>query len=274
MASQREQAEQLHALHEGPGVLVLANAWDAASARLVAQVPGCRAVATSSASCAAVLGYPDGEAIPPAEMLDLVARIVRAAGELPVTADLEAGYGDAGETAAAAIEAGAVGLNLEDGRDGAALVPAEEHAEQVRAAVAAGERAGVPLVVNARTDVYLRGIGEPETRFDEAVRRCRAYRAAGAGSLFVPGVADAETIGRLAAAIDGPLNVLAGPATPPVAELERLGVRRVSVGSGLGRVALAAAARAAAEFLGEGRFDALAEATAFDEVQRLMGGGR
>jgi 2-methylisocitrate lyase-like PEP mutase family enzyme len=257
--TREQQAEALRALHSAPPPLVLANVWDVASAVLVASLPGCRALATSSAGVAAVLGYPDGERIPALEMLDMVRRIA-AAVDVPVTADLEAGYGDAAATARAVWEAGAVGLNLED-----AAGPADVHAERVRAV-----RAAVPaLVVNARTDLYL--MGRPD--FDETVRRAAAYRAAGADSIFVPGVSDAETIGRLAAAIDAPLNVLAVPGTPPVAELERLGVARISVGSGLGRAALAWARDAAAAILDTGSFDVLAGAIPFAELGNLLEDG-
>jgi 2-methylisocitrate lyase-like PEP mutase family enzyme len=253
---QEQKAASFRALHSEPPVLVLANAWDVASAAVIAELDACRAIATSSAGIAAVLGYPDGERIPAAEMLDMVARIARAV-DLPVTADLEAGYGDAAATAHAAWDAGAVGLNIEDSAG-----PAEEHVERVRAA-----RAAVPaLVINARTDLYL--AGQPD--FDETVRRASAYLEAGADSIFVPGVTDAETIGRLAEAIAGPLNVLAMPSTPPVAELERLGVARVSVGSGLGRAALAWTRDAARRMLEEGSFEPLADAIPFTALGELL----
>jgi 2-methylisocitrate lyase-like PEP mutase family enzyme len=253
---QEEKAAALRGLHAAPPVLVLPNAWDVASAVLIASVPGCRAIATSSAGVAAVLGYPDGERIPAAEMLDMVRRIA-AAVDLPVTADVEAGYGDAAGTARAVWDAGAVGLNLED-----AAGSAEEHVARVRAA-----RAAVPaLVINARVDLYL--LGRPD--FDETVRRADAYLAAGADSIFVPGVRDAETIGRLAEAIDAPLNVLAVPGTPPVAELERLGVARVSVGSGLMRAAAAYTGRAAARILDSGSFEDLEDAVGFQELGELL----
>ena len=256
MTSQEQRAADFRSLHRGPPVLVLANVWDVASAVVVAEVPECRALATSSAGVAAVLGYPDGERIPPVEMLDIVRRIV-AAVDLPVTADLEAGYGDAAATARAAWDAGAVGLNLEDSAGSA-----DEHVERVRAA-----RAAVPaLVINARTDLYL--AGRPD--FDETVRRGVAYLEAGADCVFVPGVTDAETIGRLADAIPGPINVLAMPSTPPVAELERLGVARVSVGSGLGRAALGWTRDAAATILAEGSFEPLSRVVPFGDLGALL----
>jgi 2-methylisocitrate lyase-like PEP mutase family enzyme len=184
-SEQRARAERFRALHAGPGLFVLPNAWDAVSARIFARSPACQALGTTSAGIAAVLGYPDGEVAPRDEMLEMVGRIARAV-ELPVSADIEAGYGAsveaAVETAAAVIAAGAVGINLEDGRHGEAdsspLLEPELQVERVRAVRELGEREGVPLVVNARTDVYLRQVGEPGERFGETVRRANAYHAA------------------------------------------------------------------------------------------------
>src|SRR5262245_36607268 len=181
MSTQREKAEELRRLHAAPEPLVLVNAWDAASARVVASAPGCRAIATASWSIAASRGFADGEQIPLEQMLDGV-RIVAAAVDLPVTADLERGYGDAGATVAQAIDAGAVGCNLEDADGAGGLRPVEDHVAAVQAARAAGEAAGVPLVINARTDVFLTA----EKNMDEAVERARAYLSAGADCAFVP----------------------------------------------------------------------------------------
>lgn len=276
---QRAKAERLLELHGSPEVLVLVNAWDVASARVIASHPRCRALATTSAGVAAVYGYPDGEEIPPELMLEAVGRIARSV-ELPVTADLEAGYGDAaaaGETARRALEQGAVGLNLEDGTglQDLPLTTVESHVEKIRAVREAGERTGIPLVINARTDVYLAEGGEAEERFALAVERTQAYRKAGADSLFVPGVADAETIGRLARAIEGPLNVLAVAGTPPVTELQRLGVARVSVGSGPMRATIGLTARITAALLEDGRYEPFTEGQlAYAEVNRLLAAGR
>jgi 2-methylisocitrate lyase-like PEP mutase family enzyme len=246
--TQREKADTLRRLHAAPELLVLVNVWDAASARTVAAAPGCRALATASWSVAAAHGLPDGEALERGAMLAAIERIATAV-ELPVTADLERGYGaDAvavGETIAGAIAAGAVGCNLEDSEDDEAgpLRPASEHAERVAAAREAGERAGVPLVINARTDVFLVGSGD----VDEAIERGRAYMAAGADCIFVPGAADPAVIERLVAAM--PVSVFAFPGGPGLAELERLGVARASVGPGTLGVAMAALARAAEALL-------------------------
>ena len=274
VGSQRAKAERLRELHHGPDVLVLPNAWDVASARVFARHPSCRAIATTSAGVAAVLGYPDGERVPADEMLAAVGRIARAV-EFPVTADLEAGYGDAAATARAAIEAGAVGMNLEDGVRGSEprtrLADVEEQQAAIRAVRAAGEELRVPLVVNARTDVFIGSVGDPSKRLEHAVSRGNAYLAAGADCVFVPAVADAETIGALAAGIDGPLNVLATAVTPPVAELRRLGVARVSIGSGAARAALALAEEIGRELLERGTYRGFAErALPFEDVQQLL----
>jgi 2-methylisocitrate lyase-like PEP mutase family enzyme len=272
-ATLKEKAEALRRLHAGPGVLVLANAWDVGSARLLAAA-GFPAVATSSAGVAYVLGYPDGQHIGRAEMLDMVRRIASAL-EVPVTADVEAGYGttasSAAETAAAVVAAGAVGMNLEDA-DGGRLLTLEQQADRVQAARAASEAAGVPLVINARTDAAALADGPAEERIGEAVRRANAYLAAGADCAFVPFVSARDEIARLAREIRGPLNVLGTPASPPIAELARLGVRRVSVGSGLARAAYGHARRAALELVQAGTYQALGEgAIPYAEMQRLFG---
>jgi 2-methylisocitrate lyase-like PEP mutase family enzyme len=247
MSTQREKAEELRRLHEAPEPLVLVNVWDAASAQVVAAAQGCRALATASWSIAAAHGYPDGEALPRDAMLAAVAVVARAV-PLPVTADLERGYGDAGVTVAGALDAGAVGCNLEDADGAGGLWPAEEHAAVVAAARAAGDAAGVPLVINARTDVFLRGAGG----VDEAIERGRRYLEAGADCIFAPGVRDVPTLEALARGMGGPVSVLGGADGPPLAELARIGIVRVSYGPGPLAVAMAALARAAETLLGGG----------------------
>lgn len=276
MTSRQEQASALRKLHGGPKLLVLPNAWDVASARLF-EAAGAQAIATSSAGIATALGYADGQRIPRAEMLDMVRRIARAVA-LPVTADLEAGYGDtpeaAAETARGALEAGAVGMNIEDSKSSAEgeLLPMELQVSRLRAARAAATSIGVALVINGRTDAFaVRGLA-PGARADEAIRRANAYLAAGADCAFVPFVTDAQVIGRLAREIRGPLNVLGVPGSPPIAELERLGVRRVSVGSGPARAAYAAARRVARELLASGTYESLRDAIPFAEMQQLFAG--
>jgi len=262
-----EKAELFRKLHRKPKILILPNAWDVASARIFENA-GFPAIGTSSAGVAFSLGYPDGQRISRQEMLDVVRRIARAVA-VPVTADVEAGYGDPVGTAHAVEESGAVGLNLEDvsGNDESSHVPIEE---QVR--IIERIRAGTGLVINARTDIYLMGIGDPSTRFGRTVERLNAYRKAGADCLFAPGIRDAETIGRLAKAVDGPLNILAGPSTPPVKELEKLGVARVSVGSGPMRAAMGATQRIATELMEWGSFSSFTEgAISYADANRLFG---
>jgi 2-methylisocitrate lyase-like PEP mutase family enzyme len=263
------KAQLLRSLHVPGDPVVLPNAWDVASAVVFAAHPRCRAIATTSAGVAAVLGYPDGEAVSPAEMIEAVARIA-AAVDVPVTADMEGGYGDTAAEIAAVAErlgaAGAAGLNLEDAHSGG-LVDPDLHCRKIDAL----RETGVPLVINARTDVYLLGVGEPAERFDHAVGRMNAYLGAGADSAFVPGVTDAELIGRLVEAVEGPLNVLAVAGTPPVAELARLGVARVSVGSGPMRAALALARRIADEVLERGEYSSFTEeAVPYPELNRML----
>ncbi|MFJ7278345.1 isocitrate lyase/phosphoenolpyruvate mutase family protein [Kitasatospora sp. NPDC098663] len=264
---QREKARLLRELHRPGEPLVLANVWDAASARLVAAA-GARAVATASASVSWSLGSRDGGGADLEQVLVRTAQVVRAV-DLPVTADLEGGFArtaaGVGESVAALLATGAVGVNLEDeGR------PAAEAAERIAAARAAADAAGVPAYVNARTDVFLHGIGAPEGRLDDAVRRLRAYVEAGADGVFVPGVADEETIAALAAAVPVPLNVLAGPGAPSVPELAKLGVARVSLGPGLAEVAYAAVRRAAAEVYASGTYTALEGGLTYQELNGLF----
>jgi len=260
---QTKKAARLLELHQGPSILALANVWDVASARLVERA-GFKAIATSSAAIANSLGYPDGEHISRAEMLGVVRRIAGKV-DLPVTADLEAGYGhqleDVAETTEAMIEAGAVGLNLEDGTPDAAspLVDTEQQVNKIRRIREAGSSRGIHVVINARADVFLRGAGDPASRFEHAVSRANAYRKAGADCLFVPGVYDRETIRKLVEAISGPVNVLACSATPPLGELERLGVRRVSFGSWPARAALGLFSRFTREVLEQGTFTTLGD---------------
>jgi 2-methylisocitrate lyase-like PEP mutase family enzyme len=249
------KADALRRLHHDPELLVLVNAWDAASARTIAAAPGCRALATASWSIAAAHGIADGERIGRATMLDAVARIAHAV-ELPVSADLEAGYGetaaDVGDTIAGAIAAGAVGCNLEDGRENAPLRPLAEHAERVAAARAAGERAGVPIVINARTDVFIDEIGEPGERVELALERGRAYLEAGADCIFVPAASDPDDLRALVAGMGGPVSVLASPRGPSLAELQSLGVARASLGPGSLGIAMSALRDAAESLLARG----------------------
>ncbi len=273
----REKAERLRALHEPGRPLVLVNVWDCASARVVEKA-GAPAIATTSAGIAFANGYPDGQRISPERMLEAVARICGAVS-VPVTADLESGYGDSGETlertVAGMLEAGAVGLNLEDhsGEPTDPLVELELQLDKIRAVREAGERRGVRIVLNARTDSYLRGLGSPDEMFEETILRGEAYRDAGADCVFVPGLADPAVIGEIVRRLRCPVNVLAVAGSPPIPELARLGVARVSLGSGPMRAAMTVLRRLAEELAAKGTFSALAGIDAHRVFNELMSGG-
>jgi 2-methylisocitrate lyase-like PEP mutase family enzyme len=240
MSIQQKGAE-LRRLHDDRALLQLVNVWDAVSARVIAGLPQTRALATASHSIAAMYGFEDGERIPLDLMIEAVGRVV-AATELPVTADLEAGYGNAGETARRAIGVGVVGMNLED-----QLKPLDESVAAVAAVVRAADAEGVPFALNARTDAFLRGTARTvDENVVDAIARGRAFLDAGATCVFVPGRLDAETIARLVSGIgERKVSVIGHPGSVPPAELERLGVARVSYGPWSQRVALTALADAA-----------------------------
>jgi 2-methylisocitrate lyase-like PEP mutase family enzyme len=235
---QSAKADTLRRLHFEPPILVLPNAWDVASAKQLAALPGCRALATTSAAVARSLGWEDGEQAPVAEML-LVNERIAAAVDLPVTGDLEHGYGDPVGTAHRAWGAGLVGINFEDSTD-EGHVPLDEQVAMIRAI-----REAVPkLVINARVDVFVRSTGG----IDEAVERGNAYLAAGADCVY-PIACPVSAVADLARLIDGPINVLALPGLPEPYELQNLGVARMTWGSGLATAAYAEAVRVAAAAL-------------------------
>jgi len=273
-SAQERKAQAFRAMHSGRAVLLLPNAWDVASARIVEEA-GFSALATTSAGIAFSLGYPDGQKIPRQEMLDAVARIARAV-KVPITADVESGYGrspeDAKRTALAVIEAGAVGMNLEDapGESGNALADLSAQLEKIRAVREAATSQSVPLVLNARTDVYLLQVGEPSRRYDETVRRLSAYRDAGADCVFAPGLRDPAAIQRLVNDVKCAVNILAGPGSPSVRELQALGVARVSLGSGPMRAALGTLRRIAEELKTTGTYESLAQAPTHSEMNQLL----
>jgi 2-methylisocitrate lyase-like PEP mutase family enzyme len=267
-ASNDKAAAALLALHTGPG-FVLPNAWDAGSARILEQV-GFPAIATTSAGIAWALGVPDGGVLHRETMLEHVSRIV-AAVSVPVTADLEAGYGDTaddvGDTVAHAAALGAVGANIEDaGRDG--LFGIDQAADRILAARAAAPSGN--FVLNARTDTYF--VGVDGDVFAETVERAARYVEAGADCIFVPGVVDEDTIRRLAEAIPRPLNVVAGLAnTIDAPTLFSLGVKRVSLGGSLARAALSMLERAGQELLDAGTLGFLDGAIGYADLQRRFG---
>lgn len=271
--TQRARAETLRALHTS-GIVILPNAWDVGSASLIA-LAGAKAIATTSGGIAWSLGRPDGQRLTRAEMIEQVARIA-ATVTIPVTADIEGGYGpgpeDIATTVEAVIAAGAVGVNLEDSRaPGGPLFDLAEQAARIRAARTASVSAGLPeLLINARTDVFLFGIGAPTSRLDDVLARSSAYAAAGADILFVPGLTGLQTITELAKASPLPINVMAGPGAPLVAELDSAGVRRVSVGTAITQAAYTLAHRAATELLTTGTYAELDTAIDFATINNLF----
>ncbi len=243
-----EQARAFHALHQD-GLLILPNAWDAASARVIEQA-GAKAIATSSAAAAWAHGYPDGEALAQDLVLQTVRAIARVV-KVPVSADIEAGYESdperAGDFAARVIEAGAVGVNIEDGKNSPDLLCAK--IERVRKAAS---RAGVDLWINARVDVYLLKLAEGDAAYAETVARARRYAAAGANSIFVPGLAEDARIAQLVRDMPLPINLLAWPGLPDAKRLAELGVRRLSAGTGIAKVSLVRTQALAQAFLESG----------------------
>jgi 2-methylisocitrate lyase-like PEP mutase family enzyme len=252
--SQESRAAEFRTLHTAGNILVLPNAWDAASARIV-ETCGAKAVATSSAAVSWAHGYPDGEALPKATLLSMVAEIVRVLG-VPLSVDSEAGFSS--DPAAVAefvlelVRAGAAGINLEDG-----LLPPDHLAAKIAAIKQACARENRAVFVNARTDVYLRALVPAGNAVEESIVRGRRYREAGADGLFVPGVTDLAAMKQMADAVALPLNVLVWQGLPPVGELKAAGVRRVSAGAATARAAFGALGRAAKQMLDEGRYDAI-----------------
>jgi 2-methylisocitrate lyase-like PEP mutase family enzyme len=271
---QPTKAKSFLELHHAPKTLVLPNAWDVASARMFEEA-GAAAIATTSAGVAFTLGYPDGEKISRDEMVGWVARIA-AKVKLPVTADVEAGYGkrpeDAALTARALVEAGAVGMNLEDGMDDPVhpLADLALQLEKIKAIRETASALRMPLVLNARTDVYLAQVGLPESRFGKTMKRLSAYRDAGADCLFVPGLRDLATIERIVRELRHPVNILAGPQSPTIGELHRVGVARVSLGSSAMRATLGLARRIAQEVLSAGTYSLLEGAPPHTEINRML----
>lgn len=272
---QKKKADALRALHSGPEALVLVNVWDAGSARIVEDL-GFPAIATTSAGIAFSKGLPDGQKISAERMMAAVAEIAQAVN-VPVTADAEAGYGDgpehAAETARSVIMAGAVGMNFEDatGRSEQPLADLGLQVERIHAIRECAAEVSVPLVLNARTDVYLLQVGDPAKRYDEAVKRLQGYRDAGADCVFVPGLLDTKTIGRIVSDLRCPLNILAMPGSPSIAQLTGLGVKRISLGSGPMRAALGTLRRLGQEVKAEGTYSNMSGAPPHAEMNQLMG---
>ena len=255
-----EKARTLRALHERRP-LVLPNVWDCASAALAVRA-GAEAVATTSGGVAWSLGRPDGEGLTSTDMIAAVLRIA-ATVAVPVTADVESGYGDVAATVRAVIEAGAAGVNIEDSRDGT-LLPVGEQAERLATARKSAADAGLPeLVLNARTDVHLLGTGD-------VLERATAYAEAGADCLFVPGLLDLTALRELVAVSPLPVNVMAAPNGPSITDLAATGVHRISVGTAIAQAAYGLTERSIRELLTAGTYRSLADAPGYAEIDSLF----
>jgi 2-methylisocitrate lyase-like PEP mutase family enzyme len=268
-----EKAEDFRALHHGKRMLILPNGWDVPSARLFEDA-GFPAIATSSAGMLVSLGYPDGEVIGRDVFVSAVGRIARVLS-VPLSADIVAGFGRTTKevlvTVKAILRTGAVGINIEDFAHATKkLYPVERQVENVKAIRKLGETVGIPLVINARTDALRFAEGDEGARFKEAVRRATAYRDAGADCVYPMGLTDAASIGNFVKALDCPINVMVRKGLPPIGELERLGVARVSFGPGPSYAAMGLLKRAAKEVLERGTYENLIEgAITFDELNAL-----
>lgn len=272
---QLQKAQLFQRMHLGPEILVIANAWDAASARIFEDA-GIHAVGTGSAGIAFSHGFPDNEFIPKDVLLTATAEIVRAV-QVPVTADILNGLGEGTEAAVQTVRdvigLGAVGVNIEDASDtgGAHLYDVEAQTEKIQAVCDAAKTSGVPIVVNARTDSFWLKIGDERQQLRESIARANRYREAGAHCLFVPGAAHRDTIETLVAEIDGPINILTVPGCPRIRELQEIGVRRVSEGSGPMRACMMLARRIARELLDDGTYTRFhRDSVPYPEANRLF----
>jgi 2-methylisocitrate lyase-like PEP mutase family enzyme len=272
--NQSERAAHFRKLHARKP-LILPNAWDAASARVI-EAAGAPAIATTSAGVSWSFGRADGQKLRREEMLEVIGNIVECV-RIPVTADIESGYGngsvkDVADTVQALISIGVAGINIEDspGRDGQALFSPEEQSDRIRVARETAMAAGGDLVINARTDVYLFAAGKPETRLEAVAKRARLYRRAGADCVFVPGVIDISTIAELLKTIEGPLNIMAMPGAPSAKQLGEIGVARVSVGPWIAQAALAATQQAARELVEHGTYTSLESSLQFNELNAMF----
>lgn len=270
-ASQLEMANDFRARHRGPPILLIPNVWDGMSARLFV-VAGFDALATTSGGVAWALGYRDGEVAPWNEVLAATRRIVRCT-QVPVTADIEAGYGDTpadvGEHVADMIRVGVVGINLEDGLHGA-IRGAEDAAARIRAAREAARREDVPIVINARCDIFHVGRGEAGAQFPEAVARCKAYLAAGADCVYPFGLRDPAAIAAFVDAVAAPVNITGRPGMPDTSVFERMGVARITIASAPALVAMSVVQNLAIELRATGSFEMLESIIRHPDAQSLF----
>jgi 2-methylisocitrate lyase-like PEP mutase family enzyme len=273
MRSQSEKAEDFRKLHDRKRTLVLPNAWDVPSAR-VFEEEGFPAVATSSAGMLVSLGYPDGESIPFQEFVSAVRRIARVLS-VPLSADVVGGFGDTAEGVArsvkAVIGAGAVGINIEDFvHSTKKLLPVEKQLARIRGLIRLRQSLKIPFVINARTDALRFGAGTDDAKLEEAIRRAKAYRDIGADCVYPMGLTDAPSISTFVKAVDFPVNVMVRKGLPPVPELQRLGVARVSFGPSASYAAMGLLKRASGEVREKGTYENLTEgAITFDELNAL-----
>ncbi len=273
MKTQREKAEDFRSLHRGKHVLILPNAWDVPSARVFEEA-GFPAVATSSAGLMVSLGYPDGEVIDRRELISAVRRIAKVLA-VPLSADIVAGFGETPKevvtTVRRVIEAGAIGINIEDFVHATKkLFAIEKQVEKLKAIRELGVSMRIPLVINARTDALRYAPGDPESQLWEAIRRGSAYRDAGVDCVYPMGLTDAPSISVFVKALDFPVNVMVRRGLPPLRELERLGVARLSFGPTASYAAMGLLKRAAREVLEKGTYESLIEgAITFDELNSL-----
>jgi 2-methylisocitrate lyase-like PEP mutase family enzyme len=272
IAGQVQRAQAFAQLHRRGAPLLLANAWDVGSAVAIVGA-GAAAIATTSAGVAWSLGVPDAADLGAQRAAEAVARIV-AAVSVPLSADIEAGYGtrpqDVAATVDAVVRAGAVGVNLEDQLPGVGLLPPAEQAERLAAARAAAQELGIPLWINARTDVYLAGVGRAEERVELTLARAAAYADAGADSLFVPGLVDLDAIAELSAG-PLPISIMVWDGAPEVSQLAAAGVVRISLGSAVAEAAYGLAARAATELLTAGTYRSTADGFPYDAMNDALG---
>ncbi|MCR6482920.1 isocitrate lyase/phosphoenolpyruvate mutase family protein [Amycolatopsis sp. OK19-0408] len=275
--ARQRKADELQHLNQD-GIYVLPNAWDTGSAVLSANA-GAKVIATTSAGVSWAGGRPDGQHLT-RERAVAVVRDIAAAVDVPVSADIEGGYGpdpaDVAETVRAVVEVGAVGVNLEDsGAPAGGLFDDDAQAARIKAARDAATAAGLPnLAINARTDVYLAGIGAPEGRYAETLRRARAYAAAGADTIFVPGLTDLDVITKFVGESPVPVNIMAGPGAPSIAELAEAGVRRVSLGASVAFAAYSLVVRATREVLEKGTYTELGATEPWDVINGGFTGAR
>ncbi len=271
---QQRLAQDFRKLHRAPPILLLPNCWDPMSARIF-EAAGFPAMATTSGGLSWALGYPDGEKAPWPDVVAATRRIVDTV-RVPVSADIEEGFGDTpdavGRNVAEIVRAGAIGINLEDGtaRPDQPVRPIADAAARIRAARAAADAEGVPIVINARVDLYLKQVGDEASRFAETVRRAETYMAAGADCIFPFALADLEVIRKLAVAIKAPINIVARAGTPPLRQLEAAGAARVSIASGPTLAVMALTRRIAAELRQKGEFDILYAELKRVDAQRLF----